>query len=128
MAALEEKEMSEVTIVLGASLNPDRTSNMAVRRLIKKGYEVIPVGIHHGNIDGVPMVQELPEIENVNTITIYLRGDKQSEYADQILRMKPRRLIFNPGAENPHFYMKARAAGIDAMNACTLVMLSIGSY
>ncbi len=116
------------TVVLGASTNPARTSHLATRRLQARGVPTVPLGIRVGNIDGLPIQQGTPDIEDVHTLTLYLNPTLQREYYDYILQLKPERLIFNPGTENPELAQLARAAGIESLNACTLVMLATDSY
>jgi hypothetical protein len=117
------------TIVLGASPNPARYAYIAVMRLKAAGHEVIPIGIREGEIDGIPIVIGKPEIEDVHTITIYLNPQRLEEYYDWMLDViKPKRLIFNPGAEEPHFMWRAKTEGFEVLEACTLVLLATGQY
>jgi len=116
------------TIVLGASPNPSRYSNKAVIQLDQKGHEVFPLGIREGAIGDIDIILDTPEISYVHTITLYLGAQHQKAYYDYILGLKPRRIIFNPGAENEELAVMARQQGIKAENACTLVLLSTDQY
>lgn len=116
------------TIVLGASTNPQRVSHEAVLRLKAKGYQVVPVGIKKGDIGGIDIVNGTPAMEQVDTITLYLNPRRQKEYYDYILGLNPKRIIFNPGTENPELINLAKAANIETEIACTLVMLSLNDY
>lgn len=116
------------TLVLGASPNPARMSNMVTRKLISEGHEVIPFGIRRGEIEGLKIETERPDLKNLNTITLYLNPTRQKEYYNYILGLKPKRLIFNPGTENFELFKLAKDAGIEPIMACTKVMLSIGNY
>lgn len=116
------------TLVLGASPHGYRYSNMAVHRLLAHGHEVVPVGIHNGTIAGIPILTGQPPAEDIDTITLYLNPQHQEQYYQYILSLKPRRIIFNPGAENPQLMRLAREHGIETEIACTLVMLSIQQY
>lgn len=120
----------KVTIVLGASEKEGRYSNMAVRSLVSKGIPVIAIGNRKGKIGGVEISTRLPEPEglSVDTITLYLNAVNQRGYYDFILAVAPDRIIFNPGAENPVLEKMAANAGIETLEACTLVMLSTGQY
>lgn len=115
-------------MVLGASPNPNRYSYSAVRQLQDKGHEVIPVGIRTGIIEGIVIQQDNPDIEGVDTVTLYLNPERQKPYYDYILGLQPKRIIFNPGTENPELIQLARKAGIEPVVACTLVMLAVGNY
>ncbi len=116
------------TLVLGASTNPERYSYRATEMLSDHGYSVVPVGIKKGAINQTPIEQELPMEENIHTITLYLNQQRQQEYYEQILALNPKRLIFNPGSENDEFEKMASEQGIETVEACTLVMLSTGTY
>jgi len=120
------------TIVLGASPNPERYAYEAVRRLVANGHEVFPIGVRQGKTaTGLDIVNGNPEIKDVHTITLYISPDIQADYYDYILNtLKPKRIIFNPGTENPEFGKLINQAGypIEIEVACTLVMLSIGNY
>lgn len=116
------------TIVLGASPNPSRYAYHAVQRLTEKGIEVFPIGIRKGEIQGIPILTGQPQLSDIHTVTLYLNAQRQREYFDYILDLKPKRIIFNPGAENTELMELAKKAGIETLNECTLVMLSFGDY
>ncbi len=116
------------TVVLGATPNPSRFAYAATRRLKNYGVPTVPVGNRQGEIDGIKIEQGSPEIDNVHTITLYLNPKNQEPYYDYILGLQPKRIIFNPGTENPELMRRARAQGIDVEINCTLVMLSVGAY
>lgn len=121
--------MNKLTAVLGASPNPHRTSYLAVQRLLKQGYQVVPLGIRKGKIDDVEIITEWPKtIENLHTITLYIGPDNQPPHYDYILGLKPKRIIFNPGTENQELLTLAQKQGIEVEVACNLVMLSLGVF
>ncbi len=123
-------EKVKKTIVLGATTNAARYAYQAAWMLMKKKYEMVPVGIKTGAVFGIEILNlsEKPIIEEVDTITIYIGQKNQIEWHDYILSLKPKRIIFNPGAENSKLEMLAQKEGIETLNACTLVMLSVGNY
>ena len=117
------------TVVLGASPNSARVSYEAIQRLQRRGEEVIAIGRREGQIGTVTIKTSAEPISGVDTVTLYLSAKNQADYEAYILdQLQPKRLIFNPGAENPQLYRAARERGIDTMNACTLVMMSVGQY
>lgn len=116
------------TLVLGASLKLDRYSNRAIHALRRYGHPVLAVGLREGRVEDVPVVKAIPPEAQVDTVTMYLNADNQAVWEDRLLGLRPRRIIFNPGAENPAFAQKAEAAGIETLEACTLVMLSTGQF
>jgi predicted CoA-binding protein len=116
------------TLVIGASENTDRYSNMAIRELRKHGHEVIAVGAKKGQVEDVFIDTEIPLEEKVHTISLYLNPERQQPFYDQLLRLHPERIIFNPGTENETFAQLAKKHGVEALEACTLVMLRTGQY
>ncbi len=116
------------TIVLGATPNPGRYAYLAMHALQKHGHEAVPVGIRTGEVAGKTILQGTPDISDVDTVTLYIGPERQPAYYEYLLSLKPKRIIFNPGTENPELEHLAQEAGIEAVEACTLVMLVIGKY
>ncbi|MFI5217924.1 MAG: CoA-binding protein [Bacteroidia bacterium] len=116
------------TLVIGASENPSRYSHLAILRLREKEYPVFAIGKKRGKIADVDIVTGKTEVENLHTITIYLNPVNQKEYFDYIIQLKPERVIFNPGAENPELVTFLNQNNIKYMDACTLVMLATGEF
>jgi hypothetical protein len=116
------------TLVLGASDNPQRYSYLAVNRLRSKGHPVVAIGKKPAKVGDVDVDTEKKAFPEVDTVTLYLNSRTQQQYYDYILSLHPKRIIFNPGAENPELQRLARANGIEPMEACTLVLLSTGQY
>jgi predicted CoA-binding protein len=116
------------TLVLGASGNPSRYSYLAIQRLRNYEHPVVAVGKAHTFISDVPVETEKKEFDNIDTVTLYLNPLHQQEYYDYILSLKPKRIIFNPGAENEELEKLAKEHQIKTLDACTLVLLSTGQY
>ena len=116
------------TLVFGASLKPQRYSNIAIYRLLKNNIETVAFGLREGDVDSVKIKTNLSEFEDIHTITLYLNPTRQKEYYNKIVALKPKRVLFNPGTENPEFYNILKENGIEVEVACTLVLLSIGQY
>ena len=116
------------TLVLGASSNPGRYSYLAVTRLRGKGHPVVAIGSQQAKAADVEIGTAKQELTGVDTVTLYLSPIHQKEYYDYILSLHPKRVIFNPGAENPELATLARANGIEPVEACTLVLLNTGQY
>ena len=118
------------TLVLGASHNPYRYAWQAIQQLKANRYDVYALGLKSGEIAGVN-VQTSPDniqTDELDTVTVYLNPANQTEYEDWIVSMNPKRVIFNPGSENPKFEKKLSDHGIDTIRACTLVMLATAQY
>jgi hypothetical protein len=116
------------TLVLGATPNPKRYAYKAVHQLLSKEIEVVPMGIKEGVIASIPIVPVNEQQENIHTVSLYVGAARQKDYYDFIINLAPKRVIFNPGTENPHFAQKLNNAGISWENACTLVLLSTNQY
>lgn len=119
----------KITAVLGASPNPERYSNRAIKMLLERGHAVVPVNPGHVEIEGLPVARNLTAIaQPIDTITLYVSPERLPGHLDELLRLHPRRVIFNPGTEAPDIEGRLRQAGIEVMEACTLVLLRTGQY
>ena len=116
------------TLVLGASLKPNRYSYITIKRLIEKNYEVEAIGLKRGTVNGVLIATEKIDFKGIDTVTLYLNPKNQLEYYNYIIALQPRRVIFNPGAENDEFVNLLEENNINAEIACTLVLLSTNQY
>ncbi|MFP4059119.1 MAG: CoA-binding protein [Bacteroidales bacterium] len=116
------------TVVIGASPSQIRFSYKAVKSLARRQHEVIPIGIREGNINGLKIIVGKPEETGVDTVTLYIRPEKQKEYYNYIVNLQPKRIIFNPGTENPELTRLARDNGIKVVEDCTLIMLNSDTY
>ena len=120
--------MSKKTLILGASPNPERYSYRDTERLILQGHPVLPVGVRKGTIQGTEILTQKPLITDVDTVTLYLNPTAQKDWYDYIIGLHPKRIIFNPGTENPELEQLALNNNIQTEQACTLVLLSTGAY
>ena len=116
------------TLVLGASDNPSRYSYLAIQRLRNHGHPVVAIGRKYTKVADVPITKDKEPITDVDTVTLYLNPSHQREYYDYILSLNPKRIIFNPGAENNELIELAQEKNIATLEACTLVLLSTGQY
>ena len=116
------------TLILGATTNPSRYAYLAANRLVNAGHQIINVGIKSGQVAGEP-IQSFESFHlDIDTITLYLGLQNQKEYYKYILETNPKRIIFNPGTENPELEELAQKQGIEVIEACTLVMLATNQY
>ena len=93
--------MSKKTLVFGASLKPNRYSNYAIQRLTANDHDVVAFGLKSGDVSGVTIDTELVDYNDIDTVTLYLNPNRQEAYYNYIISLKPKRVIFNPGTENP---------------------------
>jgi len=116
-------------VVLGASANPERHSNMAVHSLKKAGFAVLPVNPALATIGGLPVVRALGEIRaEVHTVTLYVSEKRLLDMVEDVVRLAPKRVVFNPGAESPAARRRLEEAGIECVEGCTLVMIRSGMF
>ena len=122
-------QSGQTIAVLGASANPDRYSNIAVRRLQEAGHSVIPVNPALPEIEGLPVAKSLDAIKApVDTLTLYVGPQRLAPMIEEIVRLAPKRVIFNPGTESAELAAALDRAGIPHVEACTLVMLQTGQF
>lgn len=122
------ENIKKKTLVMGASPDPSRYSFLATRLLLSYGHEVVAFGKRKGNIDGLEIINDFPDDNIFDTVTLYLNPAHQEEYYDRIIELNPKRVIFNPGTENDEFYDILKQNDIKADEACTLVLLKTGNY
>ncbi len=116
------------TLVFGASTKPGRYSGIAIKRLVDAKKSVVAYGIRPGEIHGIQIKTNLDDFQNIHTITLYVNPKIQALYYDKIIQLRPNRVIFNPGTENPEFYPLLRKYDIVPVQACTLVLLATHQY
>lgn len=116
------------TLIIGASKNPERYSYKAAERLLKYGHKIELLGLRPDEIFGQTIDTEKKQYADIDTVTLYVGPQRQSEYYDYVISLKPRRVIFNPGTENEEFYEILKNNNIAYETACTLVLLGTGQY
>jgi hypothetical protein len=119
---------SKKTLVLGGSSNPARYSYLAINKLREHDHHVFAIGKRSAKVADVEVLQEIKFVEGLDTVTVYLNKENQKNYYDYILSQHPRRVIFNPGAENPEFEKILADQGVEVIEACTLVLLATGQF
>lgn len=115
-------------VVLGASPNPNRTSYLAAKLLLQKGYDVTAYGKHTGKIDQLNISNNMPNVTNgaIDAISIFMKPEKQKDYYNFILEAKPKSIIFNPGSENPELEKLAKRNKINIVSCCTIALSAVG--
>lgn len=116
------------TLILGATTNTTRYSYLVANKLVRKGHPIVNVGRKVGEVAGVPIEPAEAIHTDIDTITMYVGPQNQAPYYDYILQTNPKRVIFNPGSENPDLQGKLEQAGIETIEGCTLVMLNTGQF
>jgi predicted CoA-binding protein len=116
------------TVVIGASTNPDRYSNKAIRALVANGIETYALGLKSGEVAGVAITHSPPSTDGIDTVSLYVGPSNQEAWVDTILALNPNRILFNPGTENPELELFFKEKGIKTEHACTLVLLSTHQY
>lgn len=120
---------NQTVAILGASDNPDRYAYLALKMLQDYGHKPLPVNPTLKAIEGLPVSATLGELkEPVHTLTMYLGAARSNKLIEDIVKLKPGRVIFNPGSENPALEARLREAGLPFEHACTLVLLRTGQF
>lgn len=116
------------TLVLGASIKPEKYAYKAITMLVEKGHSVLAIGQKGGEVAGIKIHTKTIPLKNIDTVTLYLNALRQRDYYNYIIETKPNRVIFNPGTENPELYQLLQLNNIKAEVACTLVLLTTNQY
>ena len=123
-----ESNAKNKTLIIGASTNPERYAYKAAEQLLAHKHDIYLLGNRPGELFGREIINSQQMYPDVDTVTLYLSGKNQVSYYDYILSLQPRRVIFNPGTENPELQSMLQKASIDAQEACTLVLLATGQF
>jgi hypothetical protein len=116
-------------VVLGASNKADKYSNKAFRLLREQGHDAVPVNRGIEEIEGVAVLKDISEVTgHVDTLTMYVNASVSSAASEAIIKLKPDRVIFNPGSNNAVLQEQLTAAEIPWESACTLVLLKSGQF
>ena len=116
------------TLIIGASINKDRYSYKAIQKLKKLNFHVYALGLNKGEIMDVKIQTKPINYKNIHTVSIYLKPQNQSQYLNYLLKLMPKRVIFNPGSENEILMDKLEEKKISCENSCTLILLSTNQY
>ena len=116
------------TLVLGASTKPERYAYKAIAMLVEKGHSVLAIGQNAGEVAGIKIQTKAIPLKNIDTVTLYLNPARQRDYYNYIVEAAPKRVVFNPGTENPEFYQLLKLNNIKVEVACTLVLLATNQY
>jgi len=116
------------TLVLGASTKPERYAYKAIAMLVEKGHSVLAIGQNAGEVAGIKIQTKAIPLKNIDTVTLYLNTARQRDYYNYIVEAAPKRVVFNPGTENPEFYQLLKLNNIKVEVACTLVLLATNQY
>ena len=119
---------SKKTLVLGASLKPERYSNKAIQKLVNYEHDVVALGLREGEVAGISIDTDILQYKSIDTVSLYLNPKRQKEYYYYIISLAPKRVLFNPGTENPEFYKLLKKFNITYEEACTLVLLSTNQF
>lgn len=122
------KMKNKKTLVLGASTKPERYSFKAITNLVAKGHSVLAIGQNAGEVAGIKIQTKAIPLKNVDTVTLYLNATRQRDYYNYIVEASPKRVIFNPGAENPELAQLLELNNIKSEQACTLVLLATNQF
>ncbi|NLB02712.1 MAG: CoA-binding protein [Bacteroidales bacterium] len=123
-----ESNAKNKTLIIGASTNPERYAYKAAEQLLAHKHDIYLLGNRPGELFGREIINSQQMYPDVDTVSLYLSGKNQGSYYDYILSLQPRRVIFNPGTENPELQSMLQKASIDAQEACTLVLLATGQF
>ena len=116
------------TLVLGATVKSEKAAYKAIEMLVAKGHSVLALGQNTGEVAGVKINTKAIPVKNIDTISLYLNPTRQRDYYNYIVDAKPKRVLFNPGTENPEFYQLLDLNNIKYETACTLVLLTLNKY
>ncbi|MBW4360314.1 CoA-binding protein [Flavobacterium taihuense] len=116
------------TLVLGATLKSEKAAFKAIEMLVARGHSVLALGQNTGEVSGIKINTKAIPLKNIDTVSLYINPARQRDYYNYVIEAKPKRVLFNPGTENPEFYQLLELNNIKYEVACTLVLLTLNKY
>jgi uncharacterized protein len=116
------------TLIIGASTKIERPAYKAIEMLVAKGHSVLALGQNTGEVSGIKINTKAIPLKNIDTVSLYINPSRQRDYYNYIVEAKPKRVLFNPGTENPELYQLLQLNNIKFEAACTLVLLTLNKY
>ncbi len=120
--------LTKKTLVLGASLNPERYSNICINSLVESEIPTVAVGLREGTVAGIKIETGRPAYTDIHTVTLYIGPANQPDFYEYLIAIHPKRIIFNPGTWNPELVKIAKERNIEIVNNCTLMMIAGGYF
>lgn len=114
--------------ILGASPKSHRYSYKAMNMLKDHGHEFYLISPVYDQIEGVKTYRSLSDLSDIHTVTMYVGEAISNDIKDELIKLAPKRVIFNPGSENHGLSKELQTTGIEVLEACTLVMLSTDQF
>lgn len=127
---IQRKKMTKnkKTLIIGATTKPEKAAFKAIQMLVDRGHSVLALGQNMGEVAGIKIKTKAIPVTNIDTVSMYINATRQRDYYNYIVEAKPKRVIFNPGTENPEFYQLLELNNIKVEVACTLVLLTLNKY
>lgn len=116
------------TLVIGASTNEERYAYKCIVMLRENGIETVALGRRNGLVADVQIDTDNKGYADIHTVAVYMSAKNLATFEDYIVSLKPQRVLFPPGTENPKFEKKLTKANIAHEQACPLVMLVARNY
>ncbi len=114
--------------VVGASADRRKFGNKAVRAFRNAGYDVYPINLKAGEIEGLTVYRSLDELplERLDSVSIYLPPAVVLDVLDQVARKQPGEVWLNPGTATKEVVARAETLGLNAIQACSI--LGVGDH
>lgn len=116
------------TLVIGASTNEERYSYKCIDMLRENNIETVALGRRVGKVLDVEISSEMKSYTDIDTVAVYMSAKNLKAYEDYIVNLRPRRVLFPPGTENPDFEARLTKEKIEHEQSCPLVMLATKIY
>ncbi len=120
--------MSKPTVaILGASTDRKKFGNKAVRAHLEQGYDVFPVNVKGGEVEGQKAYVKLADVpaEKLDRISVYLPPGIGITMLDEIKEKAADEVFFNPGSESFDLLRRAEEIGLEIIMACSITNIGI---
>lgn len=121
--------MTETVAIIGATDKRDRYANKALHALQKNGHAVVLVNPFKEEVEGRECLDSVADYNGkIDTVTLYVNPKRFQDHIDDVIKVQPKRVIMNPGTEDDMHRRTLEDAGIEIIQACTLVLLSTNQF
>ncbi|WP_165227187.1 CoA-binding protein [Aquisphaera insulae] len=109
--------------VIGASNDPRKYGNKAVRAFASRGWQVFPVNPSLDQVEGLPAYHDIDSIpaEHLDRVSFYVPPRVGLDVIDAVPAKNVDEVWLNPGSESPELVRKAEKLGLNVVQACSIL-------
>ena len=121
--------MGKVVAVIGASSDPRKFGNRAVRAFRRQGYRVIPINPHEAQVEGLKTYSSVLDVpEAIDMATFYVPPEIGEKVMPEVAKKGIPEVWLNPGSESAELIRLARSLAVEPIVACSIISIGENPY